>query len=107
MTKVDGYHGVILDVDLSSGQISKKEVAPEDYRDFVGGRGLGAKLLWDALPGPGVDATSPQNPLIFVAGPFSGFPLPSASRTCVVTKSGCNYVSLKFESTLDNILLSG
>jgi len=87
MTKVNGYHGVILDVDLSGGQISKKEVAPEDYRDFVGGRGLGAKLLWDALPGPGVDATSPQNPLIFMAGPFSGFPLPSASRTCVVTKS--------------------
>jgi len=87
MTKVNGYHGVILDLDLSGGQISKKEVAPEDYRDFVGGRGLGAKLLWDALPGPGVDATSPQNPLIFMAGPFSGFPLPSASRTCVVTKS--------------------
>ena len=45
------------------------------------------KILWDRLKKPGVDPLSPENPLIFMPGPFSGFPVPSASRTCVVTKS--------------------
>ena len=45
------------------------------------------KLLAEQLKKPGVDALSPENPLLFMPGPFSGFPIPSASRTCVVTKS--------------------
>ena len=87
MKNLSGYHGVILDVDLSSGKIDKKGIDPKDLQDYIGGRGLGMKLLWDALPKPGVDPLSPENPLLFMPGPFSGFPLPSASRTCVVTKS--------------------
>jgi aldehyde:ferredoxin oxidoreductase len=87
MEKLSGYHGAVLNVDLSSGHIHKKSVPGEHLRDFIGGRGLGIKLLWDALPEPGVDPLSPANPLMFMPGPFSGFPIPSASRTCVVTKS--------------------
>lgn len=87
MKKLHGYHGVLLDVDLSSGKIHKRELDPDDLRAFMGGRGLGMKLLWDALPEPGVKATAPENPLILVPGPFSGLPLPSSSRTAVVTKS--------------------
>lgn len=87
MSAHPGYHGHLLDVDLSTGAIGRCEVPPELYRDFVGGRGLGVRLLWELLPGPGVDALGPDNPLLFLAGPFSGLPIPSASRTCVVTKS--------------------
>jgi aldehyde:ferredoxin oxidoreductase len=87
MKEVRGYHGVVLSVDLSSAEIGKMEIAPDDLRDFIGGRGLGMKLLWDSLPESGVDPMSPENSLLFMPGPFSGFPLPSASRTCVVTKS--------------------
>ncbi len=82
-----GYHGAILDIDLSSGKIEKKAVAPDDLDKFVGGRGLGMKILWDRLKKPGVDPLSAENPLMFMPGPFSGFPIPSSSRTCVVTKS--------------------
>lgn len=82
-----GYHGVILDVDLSSGKIEKRAIPPEDLAKFVGGRGLGMKILWDCLKKPGIDPLSPENPLIFMPGPFSGFPVPAASRTCIVTKS--------------------
>ena len=82
-----GYHGAVLQVDLSAGTIEKRPIAPEDAERFVGGRGLGAKLLWDELRDPGVDALSPQNPLIFTTGPLSGLPIPSVSRTSVVTKS--------------------
>ena len=83
-----GYYGVILDVDLSTRKIRKTPVAPSDLANFIGGRGLGVKILWDRLKDkPGLDPLSPDNPLIFMPGPLSGFPAPSSSRTCVVTKS--------------------
>ena len=82
-----GYYGVVLDVNLTTGNIEKKPVPTEDLEKFIGGRGLGMKILWDRLKTPGIDALSPENPLMFMPGPFSGFPLPSSSRTCVVTKS--------------------
>jgi aldehyde:ferredoxin oxidoreductase len=83
-----GYYGVILDVDLSTRKIQKTPVPPADLANFIGGRGLGMKILWDRLKDkPGLDPSSPDNPLMFMPGPFSGFPAPSSSRTCVVTKS--------------------
>ena len=87
MSGKPGYYGVILNVDLSSRKIERLPIAPEDLDKFVGGRGLGMKILWDRLKKPGVDPLSPDNPLIFMPGPFSGLPVPSSSRTCVVTKS--------------------
>ena len=76
-----------MNIDLSTGKIEKVAVAHEDLDKFVGGQGLGMKILWDRLKKPGVDPLSPDNPLMFMPGPFSGFPIPSSSRTCVVTKS--------------------
>ncbi|QWV97851.1 aldehyde ferredoxin oxidoreductase family protein [Geomonas nitrogeniifigens] len=87
MSGKPGYHGRILEIDLSSGKSRTVTIAPEDLDRFVGGQGLGMKLLWDRLKKPGVDALSPENPLMFIPGPFSGLPVPSSSRTCVVTKS--------------------
>lgn len=87
MNKISGYHGCVLDVNLTTGSVRKRQLKTGDCRDFIGGRGLGMKLLWDELTEPGIDPLSPKNPLLFMPGPFSGFPIPSASRTCVVTKS--------------------
>lgn len=87
MSSMPGYYGVILEVDLSSGKIEKAPLPAEDIAKFVGGRGLGMKILWDRMKKPGTDPLSPENPLIFMPGPLSGFPFPAASRTCVVTKS--------------------
>ncbi len=84
---IPGYHGVLLEVDLSRGKANQLPISPEDASKFVGGRGLGIKILWDRLQKPGIDALSPENPLMFLPGPLSGFPIPSVSRTCVVTKS--------------------
>jgi len=86
-----GHHGKLLHVDLSTGTAEPRELSPEDASRFVGGRGLGAKLLWDLLPEPGVSASAPEAPLMFLPGPMTGFPLISASRTCVVTKSPCTW----------------
>lgn len=87
MSKIPGYHGIVLEVDLSSGKVKKVALTSEDVVKFIGGRGLGMKMLWDRLKKPGVNPLSAENPLIFMPGPFSGFPVPAASRTCVVTKS--------------------
>lgn len=86
--KMNGNNGVILEADLTTREIKKKLIDPIDLKQYVGGRGLGIKMLWDRLKDkPGTDPLGPDNPLMFMAGPFSGFPAPSSSRTCVVTKS--------------------
>ncbi len=87
MSATPGFHGVLLDVDLTTGAIGRRPIPRDHSLAHLGGRGLGARLLWDLLPQPGVDPMGPDNPLMFLPGPLSGFPVPSASRTCVVTKS--------------------
>lgn len=87
MKKIYGYYGKLLYIDLTTGKIEKRAISEEDIAKFVGGRGVGMKILWDHLKKPGVDPFSAENPLIFMTGPFSGFPVPSSSRTCIVTKS--------------------
>ncbi len=84
---VKGYYGKLLDINLSTGEIKKTQIPEEDIKHFIGGRGLGTKILWDKLPKAGTDPLSPDNALLFMPGPFSGLPIPSSSRTCVVTKS--------------------
>lgn len=87
MSGKPGYHGVVLNINLTTGKSERVAIPPEDLDKFVGGQGLGMKILWDRLKQPGVNPLSPENPLIFMPGPFSGLPVPSSSRTCVVTKS--------------------
>ncbi len=93
-----GYNRILLEIDLTSETIQKTPISEEDLKKYIGGRGLGMKLLYDNLPNPGVDPLSPENPLLIMPGPFSGFPIPSSSRTCVVTKSPrTSSVNKKFE----------
>ncbi|MCL7453305.1 MAG: aldehyde ferredoxin oxidoreductase family protein [Anaerolineae bacterium] len=73
-------------VDLSTSGVEIVETAPEALRQFVGGRGLGAKLLFE-LVGPGVEPLSPENYLIFTAGPLAGTPWPTSARLHVTFKS--------------------
>jgi len=86
-SRISGYYGILLEINLTSGRISKKNIPANDIEKFIGGRGLGMKILHDRLKKPGIDPLSEKNPLIFMPGPFSGFPIPSSSRTCIVTKS--------------------
>lgn len=84
---MDGYYGIILDVNLTDGSIKKTKIPDTDLQNFIGGRGLGAKILFDRLKDPNIDALSPDNVICFMPGPFCGLPIPSSSRTTVVTKS--------------------
>lgn len=82
-----GYMGKILFVDLSSGKISAETPDEGLYRDFVGGYGVGAKIVFDRQR-PGVDPLGPENILGFMTGPLTGTDYPYGTRyTVFVGKS--------------------
>lgn len=81
-----GWMGKILDVDLGSGAIETRTLDLELARLFIGGRGLGARLLWD-LVDPAAEPLSPQNALVFAAGPITATAYPTSNRFTVSTKS--------------------
>ena len=86
MTTLPGYLGHILRVDLTQ-QRTWTEPLNEDYaRRFLGGSGLGARYLWDYVTAD-TDPLGPDNPLIFMTGPFVGTTTPAAGRFSVVTRS--------------------
>ncbi len=80
-----GY-GKILDVDLLTGEIVKRDVAPQFAQDYIGGMGFSCKILYDEV-GPTVDPFSPDNIVIFANGPLTGTHAPCSGRTEVTTKS--------------------
>ncbi|HWR70743.1 MAG TPA: aldehyde ferredoxin oxidoreductase N-terminal domain-containing protein, partial [Dehalococcoidia bacterium] len=82
-----GYMGKLLFVDLSKGEI--KEESPDEnlYRDFMGGYGLGARIIYSRQPG-GVDPLGPESIIGFVTGPLTGMRgMVMAPRFTVVGKS--------------------
>ena len=83
---MNGWAGQILDIDLSSGAIQSYPLDEKMARLFVGGRGLGTRLLWDAV-GPDIDPLSPANVLIFTNGPLTGTGYQTSNRFSVSTKS--------------------
>jgi len=81
------YAGQILRVDLSTGRVETEPLKEKLAKQYIGGIGLGIRLLMDNSK-PGVDAFSPDNPLIFVTGPLSGTMGPTAGNGyAVVSKS--------------------
>ncbi|MDI6825297.1 MAG: aldehyde ferredoxin oxidoreductase family protein [Bacillota bacterium] len=81
-----GWTGKMLRVDLTAGATSVEELCPHDLRDFVGARGLGSRLLYDA-GAYAVDPLAPENPLIFATGPLTGTYAPSGGRYNVLCRS--------------------
>ena len=83
---VGGYAGKILFVDLTTGSM-REEAPPESlYRDFIGGTGLGVRILYEHIK-PKADPLGPENILGFVTGPLTATPTPGSGRYMVVTKS--------------------
>lgn len=78
--------GKLLFVNLSTGEI--REETPEEslYRDFIGGYGIGSRLLYSRQRG-GVDPLGPENTFGLVTGPLTGTPATTGSRYQAVAKS--------------------
>jgi aldehyde:ferredoxin oxidoreductase len=83
---INGYAGLILRVDLSSGEVSKTALDNELIEKYIGGRGFVAKLLYDELP-PNTEPYSPDNMFLAATGPLSGYFLPGSGKIHFGTKS--------------------
>jgi len=73
-------------VNLSTSEIQLYPTPAGTLTDFLGGRGLGARLLYEHV-GPGVEPLSAENCLIFTTGPLSGTTWPTSARLHVTFKS--------------------
>lgn len=81
-----GYSGKILYVDLSNERIESRELDPKLAWDFIGGYGIGARLLYDMIPAH-ANPLGPDNVLAIVAGPLTGSGAPTGTRWTVCCKS--------------------
>ena len=86
MTALGGYVGRFLNVDLSTGEL--RDEAPDEslLREFIGGYGLGARILYERVPA-GADPLGPDNVLGLVTGPLTGTSAVMSTRYCAVAKS--------------------
>ena len=82
----DGYTGKVLRVDLTNEKITTEALNKEWAKQFLGGKGLGARYLFEELK-PGVDPMSPENILMVWTGPAVGSMVPLTSRYVIITKS--------------------
>jgi aldehyde:ferredoxin oxidoreductase len=74
-----GYAGKILRVNLTSGQISEEIPSQKMLRDYIGGTGLGVRLMYDEVP-PDTDPLGPDAKLMFLTGPVTASRLGTAGR---------------------------
>jgi len=81
-----GYHGCYLRVDVSTGCSQRIPLLDAVLRKYIGGSGLGARLLLDE-GGATADPLSPEAPLIFAFSPLVGSPLTTSAKFAVVSKS--------------------
>ncbi len=112
-----GYTGKILRVDLTKRLFSEEEFKSEDQLKWIGGTGLGAKILWEEVPGE-VSWDDPQNRLILGTGPLTGSGLNGAGGFSLIGKgpmtdlAGCSQAQgflgayLKF-SGFDGVIIEG
>src|SRR6188474_3380191 len=81
-----GYHGCYLRIDASGGRAERVPLSDTVLRQYLGGSGLGARLLLDE-GGATADPLSPAAPLIFAFSPLVGSPLTTSAKFAVVSKS--------------------
>lgn len=81
-----GYAGKILRVDLTNDWISKIPLPPKMVKDYLGGRGFAAYLLYRLLK-KGAEPLGYENKVIIASGPLSGTFTPAAGKVHFASKS--------------------
>jgi aldehyde:ferredoxin oxidoreductase len=81
-----GYHGAYLRIDVTDGRAERVPLAESLLRQYIGGSGLGARLLLDE-GGAAADPLSPEAPLVFAFSPLVGSPLTTSAKFAVVSRS--------------------
>jgi aldehyde:ferredoxin oxidoreductase len=82
-----GWTGNVLRVDLSQPLVTVEELDRRIAENFIGGRGLGVKYLYDEINPATIDPLRGRNKLLFVTGPLTGTGAPGGNRYMVVTKA--------------------
>ncbi len=84
-----GYFRKGLHVDLTAGTSERRDLSEDFIERYVGGRGFGAKLVWDNLKAHDfkVDPLGPENLLVVAPGPLTGCYLPSSGKNSFISIS--------------------
>ena len=82
-----GYFWKILWVDLDQGEAKTLEFDDAFALKYIGGRGFGAKLVWDQLQKGAIDPLGPENILVISPGPLGGLYLPASGKTSFISIS--------------------
>src|SRR5262245_45258233 len=89
-----GYHGCYLRIDVTTGRSERVPLSEGVLRQYIGGSGLGARLLLDEAlrlrsgeGGAFADPLSPEAPLVFAFSPLVGSPLTTSAKFVVVSRS--------------------
>ncbi len=81
-----GYNDKILRVDLSKQRIVDDCLDEDFAKEYIGGRCLGAKILFNELSS-GIDPLGPENKLVIATGVLTGIPFAGNSRYVIMAKS--------------------
>ena len=81
-----GYAGKIAFIDLTKGEIQTEDFDERLAREYIGGQGLGARILYERQK-KGADPLGPENILGFTTGPLTGTKTPTGGRYMAVCKS--------------------
>ncbi len=89
MSTKSGYFKQGLHVDLTSGSVERRHLPDAFIEKYIGGRGFGAKLVWDNLKKHDfkIDPLGPNNLLVVAPGPLTGTCVPSSGKNSFVAIS--------------------
>ena len=83
---IKGIQNKYIHVDLTLQKVETGTPQEDLYRGFLGGKGLGLKLMVD-MGATSRGAFEAENPIIFMTGPFTGTPVQTSARSALVTMS--------------------
>lgn len=86
MERIVGTGNRLIEVNLSNQRVKNLSIAEEDRRAYIGGKGLGLRLLSKRLR-PGINPLGEENWLIFMTGVLMGTGAPCSGRFSGLTKS--------------------
>lgn len=83
--EINGWAGTILRVNLTTGSITREDTLPK-YKPFMGGMGIGYKIIWDEVPME-TEPFGEAAKVIFSVGPLTGSGVPCSGRTTITLLS--------------------
>ncbi|OGR11835.1 MAG: aldehyde ferredoxin oxidoreductase [Desulfobacula sp. GWF2_41_7] len=89
--KITGILNRVIEIDLSSKTVSTISISMDQRRLFLGGKGLGLKLMYDRLK-PGIDPFGEENIIIIMTGVLTGTSAPCSGRFHAVFKSPLTHI---------------